>query len=239
MNHYHLIDNYIKYLDSFSEISPQEFDLNKTEISEIIFVHIFKLKAALWKQSVNFNRKKRISISDIFQDVIAMYIRLALDSSFEVILEEKKGKFQPDILIKYNEKNLFIIEIKTTIGWERNSLDGYFQQRISEMSKIFEIEENNIVYIFQSPWNVNKDFLSKYLDTKTYTPKPLPTEFPYNKIRPLMMGEDPYYFKAFELDRKTKYQEFTEMQIIEKASSNIAIPLELTIKEIIKATKNE
>ena len=186
MNHINLIDNYIDYLHSFSKINRQEFNLESTEISQAIFVQIFRLKTALWKQSVEFRRMKRTSISDIFQDILALYIKIALDENFEVILEEKKGKFQPDILIKYNGENLFILEVKTNIGWERNSLSGHFQNRIKSISEVFGINEQNIVYIFQSPWNVNRDFTSKYLDFETWKAKPLPTKFPYNKIRPLM-----------------------------------------------------
>src|SRR5690554_1045843 len=109
MNHSSLIDNYINYLNSFSKIERQEFNLDTTEISQAIFVQIFRLKTALWKQSVEFKRMKRSSISDIFQDIIALYIKLALDENFEIILEEKKGKFQPDILIKYKGQNLFVL----------------------------------------------------------------------------------------------------------------------------------
>ncbi len=126
-NHNEISDFYDKFLESFYQTKKTNFDLEQNEISKSIYKHIFKIKSSLWKFGEKFNRLKRSSISDIFQDLIALYLKLSLDDNFEVILEKKINRLQPDILVKHNEKNLFIIEIKTTIGWNRKSLNGEIQ----------------------------------------------------------------------------------------------------------------
>jgi len=235
-NHNEISDFYDKFLESFCQTKKTNFDLEQNEISKSIYKHIFKIKSSLWKFGEKFNRLKRSSISDIFQDLIALYLKLSLDDNFEVILEKKINRLQPDILVKHNEKNLFIIEIKTTIGWNRKSLNGEIQKRIFDLSKNFGIQKENIVYIFQSPWNVNKEFAEKYWNIKENKPKQLPNKFPYNNIRPLLTAEDPFYRKE---NKGKKYHEYTEEQIDSFSQNSIVVPLELTIKEIIKAANKD
>lgn len=236
MNNHNEISNFFdKFIESFYQTEQTSFNLEKNEISKSIYKHIFKIKSSLWKFGEKFNRQKRVSISDIFQDLIALYLKLELDNKFEIILEEKINRLQPDILIKHNGKNLFILEIKTTIGWNRNSLNGEIQKRIIDLSKTFEIAEENVVYIFQSPWNVNKAFAEKYWNIELNQPRELPKEYPYNKIRPLLTAEDPFYWKEHK-DRK--YHKYSEEQIEHFSQNSIVIPLELTIKEIKTAANN-
>ncbi len=233
--HNEISEYFDKFIRSFYEVEKTEFDLEQLEISKSIYKHIFKIKSSLWRFGEKFNRFKRISISDIFQDLIALYLKLELDDNFEIILETKIGKLQPDILVKHKGLNLFILEIKTTIGWNRNSLNGEIQNRISNLSRAFNISEENIVYIFQSPWNVNKAFAEKYWDIENNKPKELPAEYPFNKIRPLLTAEDPFYWKEHK-DRK--YFEYSNKQIDFFSQNSIVIPLEITIDEIKKAASD-
>ena len=67
-------------------------------------------------------------------------------------------------------------------------------------------------------------------------PRALPTEYPFNKIRPLLTGEDPFYAKENkDMDRAKYYKEYSENEIKERAKRFIVVPLELTIKEILNA----
>ena len=240
MHHKDISKYYSDFLDSFLYIDDiDDLDLTKNDISKAIFIHVFRIKLSQWKYKVMFNRKKSMAISDIFQDIVALYIGLSLGSDFEVIVEEKIGQIQPDILIKFKGKNLFILEIKTTIGWERELLDGKMQQRLNELANAASISKDNIVYIFMSPWNVNKEFACKYWDSITDTPKQLPQDFPYNKIRPLMTREDPFYWKNIgNINKQNKYLEFSDKEIEDMAIKNIVIPIEITITEI-KIASNE
>jgi hypothetical protein len=160
---------------------------------------------------------------------------MALNEDFQVILEEKQDKLQPDILIKYKSKNLFILEIKTTIGWSRKGdWKEEVDKRIKALSETFEVLDENIVYIFQSPWNMKRDFTKRYLDLKTKKPLPLKDKGIFNKIRPLLTNDDPYYLK-----KHLTPEEYTDEIINDISKTGIVIPLELTIKEILVASQSD
>lgn len=234
MKHHELTNNYIQFIESFAQIENEDFDLKKNDISEAIFKHIFQIKIAQWKKRIQFNRLKKISISDTFQDIIALYLKISLSDNFEVFLEKKSGKLQPDILIQYNGDNLFILEIKTNIGWDRDSLNGGIADRIYALATEFNIPEKNVVYIFLNPWNVKSSFRSLYYDHKNDVVQPLPTEFPFSQIRPILKSDDPYYWKQ-DFDKQKNFKEYSKEEIDEKSKKNIVIPLEITIQEIITA----
>lgn len=235
MKHTDLSTNFNLFTESFYNIEPIEFDLKEQEISKAIFTHIFKIKSSLRKQSAEFKRDKIISISEIFQDIIALYLKLGLGTEYDVILEPKINRLQPDILIKYNDKNLFIVEIKTTIGWDRGSLDDGIGKRIKDLSETFHIPKENIVYILQSPWNMKKEFTEKYWNINEKKARPLPTDDLYSKIRPLLTGDDPFYWK--EEDKDENYFGYSDEKIYQLAESRIVVPLELTINQIKEAIK--
>ncbi|WP_418511456.1 hypothetical protein [Corallibacter sp.] len=239
MEHNNLTDNYIKFIEAFYKTNKSDFDIENLEISKSIYKHIFKIKLALWKQKIEFRRMKKVANSDLFQDIIAFYLKSYLSDDFEIILEEKKGKFQPDILIKFKNKELFIIEIKTSLGWARGSIENEIPQRIKELSINFNIPQNNIVYILQSPWNVKKEFRERYWNNKKKIACELPKDFPYNKIRPLMTMDDPFYFKYEDINPKIEYIDYSNEKIDELSNKSIVIPFELTINEIITAANKE
>jgi len=108
---------YTKTLEALDDVIKLfEIDYKKTNISEAIYFHLSKMKYVGWKHRVDFNRSRKHSISDFFQDIISYYLKAALPDEYQVLLEQKIGKTQPDILVKRRNKNLFIIEAKTNIG---------------------------------------------------------------------------------------------------------------------------
>lgn len=237
MKHTEISKLFSSFIEAYADIEVEDFDLESNTISEEIYKHIFRIKVSLWKHNIEFNRRKRMALPDIFQDIIALYVKIALKEDFEVILEERSGRLQPDILIKHKGLNLFILEIKTSIGWDRGSINGSIQKRIKELSNEFNIPNENIVYIFQSPWNVNKQFANRYWNIKENTPRELPVDFPFNKIRPLLTADDPYYWEHTDgFNRDLEYIEFSEECISSKSKGSIVVPLELTIKEILRAS---
>jgi len=232
MKHLELTDAYCEFTKGFHYPEPLNFDPNAQAISEFIFYHVFRIKDSLWKQMGPFERFKRIPTSDLLQDIIAYYLKAVLpQDEFKVLLEVKVGKFQPDILIQYNGKNLFILEIKTTIGWDRGSLNGAIQSRINDLSETFNIASENVIFIFQSPWNVSKAFCELYWKDNTRVLN-AELQFPYNRIRPLFNGEDPFYYK----DRNIA-QVFDQEEIFRIAKRNVVVPIEMTINEILKAAE--
>ena len=143
-------DLYSQLLDSFSESNKLIVDLTSDEISKAIFYHTFKMKYAGWRMRVNFKRKKRHSLAEFFQDIIAFYIKASLPDTFEVELESKIADTQTDIVIKFNGQYIFIIEIKTNIGWERQGPEQSFSLRIDKLAENFKIPKENIIYVLES-----------------------------------------------------------------------------------------
>lgn len=234
MKHEELSEHYINFIEALSDYENVEFDLEDNEMSKSIFKHIFKIKLAQWKLRIKFKREKKTAISDLFQDIIAYYLKTYFSDDYEIILEQKKGRLRPDILIKYKKKNLFIIEIKTDLGFARKSVNDGIPKRIENLSKEFNVLKDNIVYILISPYNINKAFREKYWDNTKQEAHKLPSEFPYNKIRPLLANEDPYYSKK----EKIGPEDYTDKKINDLAESSIIIPLEKTIKDIVAAANN-
>lgn len=230
MSNLNLTSKFCEFWETFSKIEKVVFNPDSTQISEEIFFHIFKIKQALWKHGENFNRRKRIAISDLLQEILAYYLKAALSDDFEIILEERIDKIQVDILIRFRQTNLFVIEVKTNLGWDRNSVNGAIENRINVISESFNIDKRNVIYVFQNPWNVNVGFRDRYWDNKNGKPANLSLEFPYDRIRPLFTGEDTYYFK----EEHRRY--FEDSEILGMARSRIIIPFELTVSEIINAS---
>ncbi len=240
MDHKNISKCFEDYLNSFLYIDEiDDLDIKNNEISKSIYKHIFRIKAAQWKYKIMFNRRKSSAISDIFQDIVALYLKNALGCEYDVIIEERIGDLQADILIKYQNKNIFIIEVKTTIGWERDMhLNGKMKERIDNLSKAANIPKNNIVYILMTPWNVNREFSSVYWDEEKNQPKELSNKYPFNKIRPLLTAEDPCYWESNKHFRKERFEEYSDETIEEYSEKGIVIPLEVTINEIKEYVKN-
>lgn len=236
MKHLELTKKHCEFIEEFHLAEKIKFDPSQKIISEAIFYHVFKVKQSQWKQMTSFNRMKRASTADLLQDIIAYYLKATLSDEFTIILEQKADKLQPDILIQYKERNIFLIEVKTTIGWSRGSLDKEIPDRIQNLSNAFNIPISNIIYIFQSPWNVSKSFREKYWDVKHNVPvNSVKLEFPFNQIRPLFSGEDPFYYKQEEINPRY----FSDQEIFELAKINIVVPIEKTILEIKTAAEKQ
>lgn len=70
--------HYSNLLDSFSCADKLQVDLSKTDVSKAIYYHICKMKYAGWRHRINFKRKRKHSISEFFQDIIAFYFKASL-----------------------------------------------------------------------------------------------------------------------------------------------------------------
>jgi len=187
------------FLKSFETLEKDNLEKYKNnEISYEIYNQIFKIRNYSRNYSKVFNRKVNQSISNIFQDIIAYYLKIFLNEKYDIILEEKENEYVPDILIKKNKKNHFIIELKTNLGYCRNAIkDGTIEKRICNLAKHFNVNENNIIYILETPGNVSKAFLENYYDRKTSKSKIHPKAKPYNYFYPLFNKIDPKYMKEF------------------------------------------
>lgn len=232
--------HYSDLLDSFSCDSKLDLQsYNGLGISEAIYFHICKMKYAGWRHRVNFKRHRKHSISDFFQDTIAFYLKAALPSDYTIELEAKKGKTQADIAIKRGDIYIFLIEIKTNIGWARPTASEIekMRNRRTALSKNFTVPSENIIYIFEEHSNVSKDFSDRFWDKEQHKAKQRPTDFPYSIIFPLFNATDPYYWKHEKgFDRTKTYKEIRDAEIQSKAKSNVVTPIEEILKRITAST---
>lgn len=234
-------DKFSEYLKTYAFKEKIKYELNSKDVSKAIYVHLVKMRLASWKHDIEFNRRVSASFADIFQDVIAFYLNVCLPENFKVVLEERKNKLQPDILIYKNKEPYFILEIKTTIGWNRKSIanpndkDNPMVVRINSLSETFNIPKENIIYIFESPFNVNNSFSDRYWNKKERKAKPEPTEFPFSQIKPLFASSDPFYWKHEEgFNRDENYKELTEESIWKVAENEIVTSFENILAKIQK-----
>lgn len=225
-----------KFLNSF--YTNEKIELKNNLVSRAIYYHICKMKYAGWKHRINFNRYKKHTISEFFQDVIAFYLNVTLPDDCIIELEKKTKKTQPDIAIRKGEKYIFLIEIKTNIGWERpdsNKADPFedIKIRIDSLSKNFNIDQENIIYILEEHSNVSKEFSGTFWDSKEGKATKRPTDFPLNRIYPLFNATDPYYWKYEKgFNRTCAFKEFSDEEIYYASKNNIVTPFEDIIKRI-------
>jgi hypothetical protein len=228
-------ENYLGFLDNFTCTDKLEVNYKKTEVSEAIYFHLCKMKYAGWRHRINFKRHRKHSIADIFQDMIAFYLKATLPANFTVELECKVEDTQPDIVIKDNLKNWFIIEIKTNIGWDRSSLERRIESRIELLAKNFKVDKTRIIYIFEEHSNVSKDFSKIYWNYDTNTPVERPIKLPYSAIYPLFNTTDPYYWKWDPPFKKNEeFPKITDGCIKEMARKNVVTPFEKILELITK-----
>jgi hypothetical protein len=232
---------YKKLLDSFTCTDKLQVDYNRTDVSNSIYYHICIMKYAGWRHRINFKRKRKHSISEFFQDIIAFYLKAALPNEFEIELETKIGRTQPDILIKKSGVPHFIIEVKTNIGWDRpdiNLPDPYLtiRERVTELSDNFNIGAENIIYVFEDHSNVTKEFSEKFWNKLRAQPVIRSTEFPFSIIYPLFNVTDPYYWQHEKgFNRKSNLRMISDELILSMAEVNIVTPFELVLQRIQNA----
>lgn len=235
--------HYTELLASFSTNEKLKVDLNDRELSEAIYFHICKMKYAGWRHRVDFKRGRKHPFPEFFQDIIAFYLRASLPEGYEIELEHKEGKTQPDIAIKRGHKYVFLIEVKTNVGWARldkNTKSGieaieHMADRREKLAENFRVDKQNIIYIFEDHSNVNKEFSAKYWDGKKR--KPRPTDFPFSIIFPLFDATDPLYWKWEEgekrFERTKHYKKISDEQIQDRAKRSIVTPFEEILGLII------
>ena len=196
------------------------------------------MKYAGWRHRINFKRKRKHSISEFFQDIIAFYLKVSLPDEFEIELETKIGKTQPDIAIKKNGRYHFIIEVKTNIGWDRPDLtqaDPYLniRNRVAELVNNFQVPTDNIIYVFEDHANVTREFSERFWDMTKQVSVPRSGEFPFSIIYPLFNATDPYYWKHGKgFNRNVNYKLISDDLILSMAERNIVTPFESILHKI-------
>jgi len=199
------------------------------DITYQLFYDLFKIRSSQWKYKVLSKREVDFSLSDIFQDLLAHYFRILLPNEYVVYCEHKKGKVRPDILIKKNDKNWAVIEVKTTIGWDRALIkNDKYLKRLRILSQTFNVPINRTFYIFEAARNVNSHFYKIFKNKKR--------DKICKYIYPLFLNNAHPFFLSNERDRKNNYEEFDDSEIFKFYKENVATTLDYIIEKKIKVT---
>lgn len=254
-------EHYHAMFQSLKVAQPLRFATGDRVLSKALFFHLAKMKYAGWQHRVAFQRARKHSMADLFQDLVAFYLRCALPTeTFSVLLEPRllgeDGKaIHPDILIqrkgaKGEAVNHFVIEVKTTIGFARprdgeENKYGSLGARLHEVSKAARVPPERVIYIFEEPANVTHEFREYFWDKKGWQAKDRSTLlFPLSQIFPLFWGTDPYYWEwpetkkgaeAGSKDRRSWYPEITDEAFLAHAARRIVTPLEDVLTQIVNA----
>lgn len=176
------------------------------DISYQIFYDLFRIREFQWQYKVEFAREVDASLSDIFQDIIAHYLKIL--TKYEILCEHKQGKLRPDILIRNNGHNKAIIEVKTTIGYNRDLIKGNdYKKRLEHLSTEFKVPVKRTFYLFEAANNVTGDFAKVFENKKAHEIK--------KYIFPLFhKTAHPFNISTIR-NRKEKYQKYTDNEISE------------------------
>ena len=224
-----------KYKELLSTLSKSDRSVESSEIVKDIFTEMSLIRYHEWVFKWKMNRQVGHTTAELFQDIVAYQLnRVFNDQNVKISLEYqgkqiatelgKKKTPRVDIAVLYKGKAIVLIEVKTNIGWSRPKKDNWpaMQKRFKELESSFEVPEENIFLILETPTNVNATFLNYWWDKdakKKHNPPKLPPVDIFKQIIPLYFKADPYYWDEYKSIRLTKEhmpEPPTEKDVIEK-----------------------
>lgn len=206
------------YARMFAELVPSPvlpaYSPANPVLSKALFFHLAKLRHAGWQYAAAVRRERRHSLSDVFQDLLAYYLRAALEPhglqvELEAMMPSTQGNkpTQVDIVVRKNQgaesAAIFAIEVKTTIGRGRIRTAEDKQPHIDRLEQValnFGIPSNNVIFVYEEPSNNTGDFQRLYWtgpNKRDGIPFPgrrmatRPADPLYGRIYPLFFGTDP------------------------------------------------
>ncbi len=211
------------------------------------------IRYADWELRYNFNVCLRSSSSDLFRNILAFYLTNAIKAKHKCLTEYTvkhiDEDIRPNILIMKNDIPIFVIEVKTTLGWDRDLVKDELHQseginkRIDNIANRLQIKKENIIYCLESVKNVRKNFQDRYWDSKEKKPKPHPDEYPFCQIYQLyFINPDPYHWKNYKPNMVTNCNDskgapikLNKSHIRQKAKDNIITSFEMVIEKVRQA----
>lgn len=184
-------------------------------LSKALFFHLARIRYTGWMYAATVRRERRHSLSDVFQDLLAYYLRAALapqglivqleasrpgvgggDSTQVDIVIFRKGRTAPPVPV-------FAIEVKTTIGRGRIRTEDEKKphlDRLEQVARNFDLPPDNVIFVYEEPTNNTGEFEKLYWTRKTETGArlspgarvlPRPLDPLYSRIYPLFLATDP------------------------------------------------
>lgn len=245
------ITHYKKFLDEFTNVEKQNYDSSKTDVTVALYKDWFEMHLATWEHAIKTERDTRLALADVFQDLLVHYLDTFLPHEYNAIPEftvQSKPKLQVDIAVKKNNKICFLIEVKTTLGWDRGSIDSKMNegdvselkvvQRREQIAKATGINKENVIFILSSFVNVNKYFREQFWIKESRSDIGLPIALkerrkdePFNFIYPMFNQYDPRYItnkkiKGFDAKNSKHLKLYNADEVNILAFENICTPFE-------------
>ena len=258
------ITHYKKFLDEFTNVEKQSYDSSKTDVTMALYKDWFEMHSATWEHAIKTGRDTRLALADVFQDLLVHYLDTFLPQEYNAIPEytiQSKPKLQVDIAVKKNNKICFLIEVKTTLGWDRGSIDSKMNEgdvselkvvkRREQIAKATGIDKENVIYILSSFLNVKKYFEEQFWIKESRSDVGLPIvlnerrqDEPFNFIYPMFNQYDPRYItqkkiKGFDAKNSEHLKLYNDDEITNLAKENICTPFEQILDLIVKGQNNE
>jgi len=168
---------------------------------------------------------------------------------------QSKPKLQVDIVIKKDNKIIFLIELKTNLGYDRGSVgktDNISELKVvkrrQQIADACQIDKKNVIFILASFGNVNKYFREQFWITSgsPWSSRPIDLDKrnklePFNFIYPLFNKYDPHYFYKSEYKdidpykQYDPYKKYNNQQLAKIAKDNICTPFEYILDLITNA----
>ena len=252
------ITHYKKFLDEFTNVEKQSYDSSKTDVTMALYKDWFEMHSSTWEHALKTERDTRLTLADIFQDLLVHYLDVFLPDEYNAIPEytiQLKPKLQVDIVVKKNNKICFLIEVKTTLGWDRASIkkaiiSGNTEEikvvkRREKIAKAAGIDKENVIYILSSFQNVNKEFREKFWKNENKSNIGFPINIaernkdePINFVYPLFNQYDPRYITSkkvtnFDPKNRKHLKLYNGDELNNLAFENICTPFE-HILDLIK-----
>lgn len=198
-------------------------------LSKALFYHLARIRYAGWMYAATVQRERRHALADVFQDLLAYYLRAALAPQglmvqLEASMPGVNGgeSTQVDIVILKKGRAaqpmpIFAIEVKTTIGRGRIRTEDEKKphlDRLEQVARNFDLPLDNVIFVYEEPTNntgefeklywtkIGKDGAKCFPGTRVL---PRPVDPLYSRIYPLFFGTDPKTWDwSAETGKRTK-----------------------------------
>lgn len=254
------IKDYERFLESFNGYKKTPYDSSSLDVSIAFFKDWFAMHSATKKHSLDSQRDTRLALADVFQDIVAYYLNMFLPEGYHAFPEhtiqsKPKPRLQVDIVIKKDNKIIFLIELKTNLGYDRGSVaktDNISELKVvkrrQQIADACQIDKKNVIFILASFGNVPKYFGEQFWITSKSPESGKPIDLdkrnkgePFNFIYPLFNKYDPHYFYKSEYKdidpykQYDPYKKYNNQQLAKIAKDNICTPFEYILDLITNA----
>lgn len=158
-----IASKYLRYLESLSNHTRYKNSdiMSNHLITKGVIARMYYFYKTQKEYCENIGRGLKYSGCDYFEDTVASYLRSILSNIFQVKIEESsvirnknsKKQYRPDIEVFYKGKRIFVLELKTQLGWNRKNWKSDIKQRQKDICKAFNLPMRRVVTVVMTADN--------------------------------------------------------------------------------------